>query len=42
MEGYVIVLKHDEPDQPDNYWTGTAANTDIENTAFFSDIIAAR
>jgi len=42
MEGYVITLKHDEPDQPSAFWNGTAITTELNDSAFFTDLVTVR
>lgn len=42
MEGYVISLKHDEPEQPNVFWSGTAITSEINDSSFFTDLVAAR
>lgn len=42
MDGYVIVLEHDEGNQPPAYWTGSATTGDLNEVTFFSDLVSAR
>ena len=42
MIGYVIVLEHDEGDQPPAYWANTATTQNLDEVTFFSDVVSAR
>lgn len=42
MNGYVIVLESDESSNPASYWAGDAATSELDKSAFFTDITAAR
>lgn len=42
MNGYVIVLEHDEGDQPPAYWASTATTQNLDEVTFFSDVVSAR
>ncbi len=42
MDGYVIVLEHDEGNDSSTYWAGDATTSNLDDVAFFSDVVAAR
>lgn len=42
MDGYVIVLEHDEGNHPPAYWASTATTQDLNDVTFFTDIVTAR
>lgn len=42
MDGYVIVLEHDEAGDTPAYWAGDATTSNLDNVAFFSDVVSAR
>lgn len=42
MDGYVIVLEHDEGNDSLAYWAGDATTSNLDNVVFFNDIVAAR
>lgn len=42
MDGYVIVLESDETNNPSAYWAGDATTSNLDDVAFFADIVAAR
>lgn len=42
MDGFVIVLEHDEGNSDPAYWASTATTQNLDDVAFFSDIVSAR
>lgn len=42
MNGYVIVLEHDEGDQPPAYWANSATTQNLDEVTFFNDVTSAR
>jgi hypothetical protein len=42
MDGYVIVLEHDDDSSTPAYWASSATTNNLDDVAFYSDIVAAR